>query len=674
MSGSYLTEDGGTSWRMFNLGGTTRFFEWDPINPKVIYAGGNALYRSADGGASWSRIFPAPRDTTAVEMIDDSASRAFVVNGNRPRITSLAIDPVHPNVVYAAFGRTLRISDDAGANWRTERNFATPVRRIWAARGGLYVASERTLDVREDGVWQESRPAPGPWGDIAAAPPVVYAVIGGKGAASEDDGKSWRALDLPGAGARVLAIATSLRFPDSAYVSYDSLELEGQTWFGVARTKDRGRSWSLVWKENNGTPAPNVHDAWLTRTFGPGWSGRPLYLGVAPANPDICYATDMGRTMRTIDGGKNWDAVYSRRVGDGWTSTGLDVTTSYGVHFDPFDVHRMFITYTDVGAFRSEDGGRSWQTATDGVPGEWLNTTYWMEFDPDVRGRIWAAASFTHDLPRPKMWRDGAVSTYRGGIVRSEDGGRTWRKSNAGMPETATTYVMLDPKSPKSARTLYAAGFGKGVYKSVDDGRTWTLKNLGIAGEEPFAWRISRTIEGRLYLVVARRSEDGSIENAADGALYSSTDAAEHWGRVALPDGVNGPNGLTVDTADPKRLYLAAWRRRVPGADGGGGVYISTDSGATWRHVLAEDQHIYDVTVDPRDRRTLYACGFESSAWRSTDRGETWQRIAGYNFKWGHRVIPDPVNSALIYITTFGGSVWHGPAAGDPDALEDVRR
>src|SRR2546426_11971634 len=54
MTGSYLTEDGGASWRMFNLGGTTRFFEWDPNNAKVIYAGSNGLYRSADGGKSWS--------------------------------------------------------------------------------------------------------------------------------------------------------------------------------------------------------------------------------------------------------------------------------------------------------------------------------------------------------------------------------------------------------------------------------------------------------------------------------------------------------------------------------------------------------------------------------------------------------------------------------------------
>ena len=57
---------------------------------------------------------------------------------------------------------------------------------------------------------------------------------------------------------------------------------------------------------------------------------------------------------------------------------------------------------------------------------------------------------------------------------------------------------------------------------------------------------------------------------------------------------------------------------------------------------------------------------------RSTDRGKTWTRIQGFNFKWGHRVIPDPRNPAMIYITTFGGSVWHGPADGDPRAVEDI--
>ena len=40
----------------------------------------------------------------------------------------------------------------------------------------------------------------------------------------------------------------------------------------------------------------------------------------------------------------------------------------------------------------------------------------------------------------------------------------------------------------------------------------------------------------------------------------------------------------------------------------------------------------------------------------------------------GQRVIADPLDASKIYVTTFGGSVWHGPAQGDPDATEDVVR
>ena len=55
----------------------------------------------------------------------------------------------------------------------------------------------------------------------------------------------------------------------------------------------------------------------------------------------------------------------------------------------------------------------------------------------------------------------------------------------------------------------------------------------------------------------------------------------------------------------------------------------------------------------------IYASGLDAGAWRSADAGATWQRIRGYTFKWGHRVVVDPVNPKMIYITTYGGSVWH---------------
>ena len=111
---------------------------------------------------------------------------------------------------------------------------------------------------------------------------------------------------------------------------------------------------------------------------------------------------------------------------------------------------------------------------------------------------------------------------------------------------------------------------------------------------------------------------------------------------MTLPPGTNGPNALTVDPQDPKRLYLSAWGVTRPDGDTGGGIFLSTDAGATWRPVFTEAQHVYDVTVDPRDPTVLYACGFDQAAFRSSDRGQTWTRIRGYNFKWGQRVIARP--------------------------------
>src|ERR671939_111479 len=74
----------------------------------------------------------------------------------------------------------------------------------------------------------------------------------------------------------------------------------------------------------------------------------------------------------------------------------------------------------------------------------------------------------------------------------------------------------------------------------------------------------------------------------------------------------------------------------------------------------------------PRALTARWVWRFDSAAYRSTDGGQTWARIKGYNFKWGHRVIIDEADPRKIYITTFGGSVWHGPAAGDPRAIEDI--
>ena len=675
MTGAYITHDGGQSWRMFNLRGTVRFFAFDPIQPKTMYAGDDGLWRSTDNGDSWNLVWPKPSAIQTIDMNSDHADERIDAEPNAlGEIVALAIDPSDSRTLAAA-GRKdnatgLFISRDSGGTWLKVAALPEAPNRIWSVAGVIYTAGPHSVtEMRNGQLSQRAAPGGVSFTDIScgfpeSGLPVFYATSEHGAYVSRDGGATWAAVELTGSGAMMRAVAASLHHPETAYLSYGHLTLDGKTWLGVARTRDTGRTWSLLWKEA-ATAAPNIHDAWITEQLGPDWGENPLALGVADQDPQLCYGTDFGRTMRSTDGGENWDAVYSRRVpGGDWTSTGLDVTTNYGVYFDPFDLKRRFIAYTDIGLFRSEDSGQSWRRSVDGVPRAWTNTTYWITFDPEVRGRMWGVMSYTHDLPRPKMWRRTSALSYKGGVCRSEDGGRTWQVSNSGMPEMAPTHILLDPASPKNARVLYVAAFGRGVYKSSDGGRTWELRNNGITQPEPFAWRMARAADGTLYVIIARRSENGGIGNAGDGAVYKSVDGAATWSPVTLPAGVNGPNGLAIDPYDARRMYLAAWARATGTHGDDGGVYLTTDGGGHWRRVLDRDRHVYDVTIDARQPDVLYACGFESSAWRSTDRGEHWTRIPGFNFKWGHRVIPDPENSRMIYITTYGGSVWHGRVDG----------
>ena len=53
MTGSYITHDGGRTWRMFNLRGVVNFFVFDPLDPKTMYAHATGLWRSTDGGERW---------------------------------------------------------------------------------------------------------------------------------------------------------------------------------------------------------------------------------------------------------------------------------------------------------------------------------------------------------------------------------------------------------------------------------------------------------------------------------------------------------------------------------------------------------------------------------------------------------------------------------------------
>jgi photosystem II stability/assembly factor-like uncharacterized protein len=719
MTGSFVTKNGGESWRMFNLRGVSNFYTFDPLNKDVVYASSIGLFRSSDAGETWNIVFPNPSKILGVVSSGDHAEEIILTPDSiEQQVLALAIDPADSRKLFAAIRSGNEVafctSSDYGETWIKETLLEDGARDIFIVPTSppdnreIYVTGKSTITVRRNGTWKINR-GPGNIKKITAfsggfdkdkSRYMIYAITG-KGYFNkengdtgifytDDGGETWEdrqknlvAFNIASAPLpEYRAVATCLNDPKVVYVSYNNLKVSADTsCIGVARSEDYGKTWTLVWKDRitkqQQTPASNMNDGWLNDRFGPSWGENPFSIGVAPNNPKICYTTDFGRTIKTTDSGKTWQQVYTTKKANGWSSRGLEVTTSYNITFDPFDTRHCFINETDIGLMESVDAGESWRSATsdNGIPERWMNSCYWLEFDPQVRGKIYAAMSGTHDLPRPKMWNHRSLKEFTGGIVVSEDGSKTWKPVSSDIGESAITHLLLDPQSDVNSRILYACAFGKGVYKSVDGGRSWTQKNNGLQGDEPFAWRMEMNHHDRsLFLVVARRSSDGSIGTRGDGAIYRSTDGAETWTRMTMPAGTNGPMSLIVDPQNSEILLLSAWGRAGANpmtADTGGGIFRSGDNGKTWTHVLQRDQHIHDITYDAHNH-VYYACGFNGSAYRSDDNGLNWQRIKGYNFKWGKRVVPDPNDHDKIFIITFGGGAWHGPARGDEHAKEDI--
>jgi photosystem II stability/assembly factor-like uncharacterized protein len=456
---------------------------------------------------------------------------------------------------------------------------------------------------------------------------------------------------------------------------YPELDDHGQ-WVnrhGILRSDNEGLTWEWAVKMDDDHNPVNRSGGWAERDYGAGWGdikgdeqispkGRFAWDVVAsPVDPEVCYTMDFSTIFKTSDGGETWEQLVTNLHPDGSASSrGIDVLSTYGVHFDPFDPQHIVISITDVGIFHSHNGGRTWHHSLTGVPRNWINTCYWMIFDPQVKGRAWSVWAAMHDLPRLKMFQDELFAKYEGGICKTEDGLQSWQPSAQGLPERSIcTHIVLDPGSPAGQRTLYTAVLKNGIYRSTDDGKTWSLRNNGLDSRNLFVWRLVLAPDGALYLVVVKNRMKG---HEFTGALYRSTDGAGTWEPMPLPEGVDFPNDLTIDISG--RMYLSCWPRLVDRANRGGGAYASDDGGRTWVRVFDEAAHVYAMTVDPVQPSTLYLATFLAGVYRSDDRGKTWARFKGCDFQWNHRVIPDLHHPGMIYLTTFGSSVWYGSAEG----------
>jgi photosystem II stability/assembly factor-like uncharacterized protein len=726
MTGAYITGNGGKSYHQVNFANGSSAFAFDPNNKNTIYIGGNFLHRSTDGGNTWEQLFPKKEDIIKESYFSDHASYSAIAKDSlydsKSDVTAIRIDPADSKKIYIAMGSALLHSNDNGTTWKKESIGENIISLYTNKNNNLYIFTANavyTLNKSTNDITKNQLPATmQPVFSYTAGKLknsdrlIIYALhhdtkqpIEGEFGyseiwTSENGGQSWNRITdstITNASSKInpsysmIACAEA----DAAQVYAVCNRYEDKTgdklkyWYGALKSDDAGKSWHWTWKGGGGSGqygvkdgigVQNLTDAWAEKAFG-GEYIRLMDVGVYPNDGNTAIVTDWYRTMKTTDGGKTWNAVYSEPQADSsFTSNGMDVTTTYGVHFDPSDKNHIAVSYTDIGYHHSFNGGKSWIRSTTGVPSEWINTCYWVVFDPEVTDKMWSAWSGMHDIPRGKMtrnpnWKERA----KGGICVSEDGGRTWRPASEGMETNSpTTSIVLDKKSPKNNRTLYAAVYNKGVFKSTDDGKTWQLKNNGIDSNTA-AFEITLADNGNLFLTVSAIPQHKNGQKGRDfysGAVYRSTDGAATWQKLNVTQGLLFPHGIGIDPKNPDRIYLGCWADisisdliggDVAKATGGndtlhmkGGIFLSEDGGNTWKQIFDDKQYVYDVTPDPYHEGRVYCNTFNRVAYRSDDYGKTWKKLKDYDFHWGHRVVIDENDHEKVYLTTFGSSFLHG--------------
>ncbi len=194
-----------------------------------------------------------------------------------------------------------------------------------------------------------------------------------------------------------------------------------------------------------------------------------------------------------------------------------------------------------------------------------------------------------------------------------------------------------------------------------------------------------------------------------NGGVWKTTDYGRVWTPVFDAESTGSIGAIAVAPSDPRILYVGSGEGlQRPDLSVGDGIYKSTDGGTTWRHLgLRDGQQIPAIIVDPRDPNRVFAAVLghpyganeERGIFRSTDGGETWQKVlyrdentggmdlafaaanpqTVFAVLWSARQAPWEAGWVLsqnngLYKSTDGGTTWRQITAGLPTADEGLGR
>ncbi len=592
----WRSTDSGSSWtRVASVDADPKSFALAASNRMAMaLSSGDRVFRTSDGGASWSSNAVPAGFRVDVLAFHPADSRTLI---------GIGVD------LIAAESLTGFRSTDGGRTW-TSSTLPFPASGVSSSRANGVVVSRSDPSTvyawdygssalfrsRDGGLtWTETaRPGPSYIQSVlvSANDPLRIYVAANFVYASGDGGASWVRCGPP------TDDATAVEADHLTIDPLDPANLYGQDYRGLWRSADSGATWTFL---------PSPFDMYCRDLSA--WGNQVLvglHAGVIRSDTGGATWTESSRGLRAarIEAAATPLQASSYRYAAIWYS----------------------------GFYRSGDAGASWTRKA--MPGE---------FDGSVYTEIVCAPN--------DPARAFAIS---GGILETDDGGASWRR----LPTPPDTYVRSLTVNPRWPDRFFASGYrSTGGHtsdvemtfsRSGDGGRTWFHRvfsgSYGVFGTSVAC------DEAETVLYEGGRADFWPRADAA-GLLFRSRDRGLTWSPVAtgiFARSGYGVNDVAVDRTRPARLWVAT---------AGQGIFRSDDGGDSWRQALpgigvtaiAADRS-NPALLFAATERGVYRSGDGGLSWTPLSRG--WPAgLAATTLSWS----PEP---RTLTAGSDGGGLW----------------